>query len=356
MADFAFLKDRQHRIDVDGGGEDNTSLSALFRRAARQPFRLGCVTALVLGLTVLPTHAQSESDSAQQDTKTEQSVKAPEQAGKEQEEASSKFEEKRKELIEDAITAIDETEKALSALDENKTSEALDSLALATGKLELIIARNPQLALAPVDVNLITLDVFPDVEAVKERRAEIEEAVEAGEIQKAKTLMRGFGSEVIIETSNLPLITYPTAIKLAAAMIDEGNIDAAKRALQTALSALVITESAVPLPIVRARLLLDEAEKAVGRSKSNGNATDDEQADVSEPAEYVQAAREQLAMAEAFGYGTEEEHKDLRQDLEQLDKEIGAGKETSGIFDKLAENLDALRSRILDDESSDNDR
>ena len=57
--------------------------------------------------------------------------------------------EKRRQLIEEAQGAIAETEKALQALRDKKTKDALASLALATGRLELILARNPKLALAP---------------------------------------------------------------------------------------------------------------------------------------------------------------------------------------------------------------
>ena len=75
--------------------------------------------------------------------------------------------EKRKLLIADAQTAIAETGKALRSLEENKPKEAVDALAIATGKLELVLARNPTLALAPVDTTVVTQDVLSNYDTVK---------------------------------------------------------------------------------------------------------------------------------------------------------------------------------------------
>jgi hypothetical protein len=58
-------------------------------------------------------------------------------------------EDKRKALMADATSAIQETQAALKTLDEGKTSQAIAALERATGKLDLILARDPKLELAP---------------------------------------------------------------------------------------------------------------------------------------------------------------------------------------------------------------
>ena len=75
--------------------------------------------------------------------------------------------ERRAELLAEAIEAINETQKAITALEEENAQEALDALAVATGKLELILARDPGLSLAPVDVSIIERDVLTTPEAMK---------------------------------------------------------------------------------------------------------------------------------------------------------------------------------------------
>ena len=57
-----------------------------------------------------------------------------------------------KSLIQETIDALKETRDALAFLEQGKKKEALDAMARATGKLEIIVARDPKLALAPVEV------------------------------------------------------------------------------------------------------------------------------------------------------------------------------------------------------------
>lgn len=271
---------------------------------------------------------------------------------------------KREQLVSEAVSAIEETEKAVIALDEGETQKALDALAVATGKLELVVAREPQLELAPVAVNLITHDVLADIPTIEATREQIEDLVDDGEIQKARPLISAFGSELIISTSNLPLGTYPDAIKLATAMIDDGDVEGAKRVLQTALGTLVVTDTVVPLPILRAELLLAAAKAGLngteedtqtetaaddtGDSTTNGETTSD-MVETKSPAEYVEAARQELRIAEALGYGVESDYAELRESIEKLGEQIDAEEDTGGIFETIAENLETLKRRIFGD-------
>ena len=59
--------------------------------------------------------------------------------------SQSQTEEKRKALLGDATGAIQDTQAALQHLDEGKTKEALAALQRATGKLDIILARDPKL-------------------------------------------------------------------------------------------------------------------------------------------------------------------------------------------------------------------
>ena len=169
--------------------------------------------------------------------------------------------EKRKQITAEAIAAIGETRNALKALDDGKKSDALAALERATGKLELILARDPKLALAPTNVGAVTIEAVADVDKVKELRKEAEMLLEDGQVQLARHLLEGLASETVISVSNIPLATYPAAIKQAAKLLDDGKQDEAKKVLQTALNTLVITNTTIPLPVVATQELLKEAEK-----------------------------------------------------------------------------------------------
>ena len=69
-------------------------------------------------------------------------------------------------------------------------------------------------------------------------------------MQQARALLSGLASESELQVTNLPLATYPAAIKAVAPLIDAGKKDEAKAALQLALNTLVVERFITPLPTV----------------------------------------------------------------------------------------------------------
>ncbi|MGD9878418.1 YfdX family protein, partial [Desulfococcus sp.] len=220
--------------------------------------------------------------------------------------------EKRKALFEEATTAIRETKNALKALDEKKTKEALAALERASGKLTIILGREPELALAPSDVNVVTYDILADIKAVKALRDEIEDALDDGRVQQARRLIRNLASETVISVTNIPLATYPDAIKRAAKLIDEEKMDEAKKELQLALNTLVVTDTIIPLPVTTAEKYLKEAETLA--EKGDRSKEENERL-----ADLLKDARTELEFAQALGYGSKKDFKNLYKQLDQIE-------------------------------------
>jgi len=236
--------------------------------------------------------------------------------------------EKRKALFEEATTAIRETKNALKALDEKKANEALTALERASGKLTIILGREPELALAPSDVNVVTYDILADIEAVKALREEIEDALDDGRVQQARRLIRNLASETVISVTNIPLATYPDAIKKAAKLIDEEKMDEAKKELQLALNTLVVTDTIIPLPVVTAEKYLKEAETLTEK----GDRSKEESERL---ADLLKDARTELEFAQALGYGSKKDFKNLYKQLDQIEDKTEGGKSGKGFFDKI---------------------
>ena len=252
-----------------------------------------------------------------------------------EEKSVNKVAEKRRKIIAEATAAVDKTRTALKALEDNKTDEALKALEVATGQLELILARDPELALAPVDVDVETYDLLASLDTIKAVIKEAEDDLEEGEIQMARPLVANLASEIVIQTTSIPLGTYPAAIKSITPLIDEGRIDEVKTGLQAALNTLVITEDIVPLPILRAEQLLKnaeaQAENAARTIKDNETL-----------AELLKDARTQLKMAELLGYGTKKSFKPMYEQLDQIESRTSGGKGGQGWFDKIRAQMEAL--------------
>lgn len=309
--------------------------------------------ATILGLTAAFAQGSEQPSKSNTNAAVSESV---------QDEAAAKVDEKRKALLSDATSALDKTKEALEALDDAASEAALEALAVATGKLQSVVVRDPDLALAPVDVQLVQRDLLGDVDTIRDVREEIEDLVKDGKLQQARPLMRDFASEIVVETTHLPLATYPDAILRATAEIDRGETEKARQTLATALSTVVVTEDAIALPVLRAQLLIDAAEEALGEgdggaaetkaadtaSADAGKSQDMAAAEPLSPRQYVEGAREQLKIAEALGYGEKGDFKELYENLDDLDEKIEAGADTGGIFDRIGDSFIRLKQRIFD--------
>ncbi|MFX3545405.1 YfdX family protein [Ralstonia mannitolilytica] len=252
-----------------------------------------------------------------------------------QKEADSQAADKRKQVLDEAVAALALTKSALAALDDKDKARALGALAEATGKLELIVAREPSLALAPVDVRTIVHDLFANTETIEAMTDEALDALKHGEVQQARRVLALLASEIVIAVTNIPLASYPAAVKSVVPLIDQDKIEEAKAALQSALSTLVETRSVIPLPLLRTTLLLKRAETLTEdgqRSEASGERL---QALLNE-------ARQQLEMAELLGYGKKKDFEPLYAELKKVQEKTSGGGSGKGWLDEIKARLSKL--------------
>ena len=75
----------------------------------------------------------------------------------------------------------------------------------ATGKLDIILARDPKLDLAPAGVGVVTYDVQGGLDAAKQVRKQAQDLMDAGQLQEARRLLKNLASEAVISVTNIPL-------------------------------------------------------------------------------------------------------------------------------------------------------
>ena len=241
--------------------------------------------------------------------------------------------EKRKKLFADATAALAETHKALKALENKNNEAALKALAEVTGKLDLILARDPKLAQTPVATEIVTYDLLSNLDTIKSVIQEAKAHFNDGEIQKARPLVANLASEIQYRTHHSPLATYPAAIKAIVPLIDAGKIDEAKTRLQAALNTLVVTtDDVIPLPKLRAEHLLKQVQELAEKKHRSKEEND-------KLTKHLQAAREQLQMAELLGYGKKTDFKPIYEQIGEIENKSAGGKSGTGWFDKLKQHL-----------------
>ena len=106
----------------------------------------------------------------------------------------------RNELYKNALGAVEETAEALKALEENDSQRAIEYLEKVVGKLELILAREPSLALIPIDAQVESLNLMRDLENVEKLKKEAESLVKKGYLPQARRLLNLLASEIKVTT------------------------------------------------------------------------------------------------------------------------------------------------------------
>ena len=237
---------------------------------------------------------------------------------------------KRKTLVAEAISALQETEAALALLAGNDKPGAVEALARATGKLDIALAADPQLALAPVEVRVAIHDVITTPDAIKALRTRAEAALDDGRLQDARHLIADLASEHVIGVTSLPLATYPAAIKQAAALLHDDKPGEAVAVLETALSTLVVEETVIPLPLARAEALLARAQPLSEKPQRSAEEQGTLQLLLAD-------ARIQLDLARALGYATKRDLDALYDALKAIERNAEAKEGGKGLFDRLGE-------------------
>lgn len=250
-------------------------------------------------------------------------------------EMTQKSTDKRKEIVQEAVSCLRETQDALTRLDEGKNKEALAALERATGKLEIVLARDPKVALVPLDVKVATSDVYGSLDAIKNARQEAEKLLKEGRLQDARRILQNLVSETVISTVNLPVATYPAALKNAAKLIDDNKAAEAKEVLQTALNTLLVTDLVVPLPVLRAQVSLQKADD-LAKMKTRSADQNKQLTDL------INTADQEIKVAEALGYGKKEDFDSFHKQIAAIRQKTSGGKSGIGFFDQIKAYMDSM--------------
>lgn len=248
-------------------------------------------------------------------------------------------------LDQDAIAALEETRNAINAIDQENTQETIQALERATGKLDILLARYPELALVPVSTQITIIDLAPrDFDLIEPIRDEAKRAVNEEDFPTGRALLHNLVSEIRTSTVNLPLETYPDAMKEAARLLHQGRTDEARAVMQLALSTLVVTEQSRPIPLINA---LTELAAAMALAAQGQDQQNQEQQNRDQVLRLLEDARTQLKLARELGYARRDpEYKELDRAIRDIERQIRAKEKTESPFAKLREKFSSFFNRV----------
>jgi hypothetical protein len=237
-------------------------------------------------------------------------------------------------LDKDAIEAIKETQNALKAIADGKKDDALAAIERATGKINVLTARSPATALLPVSAEVDIIDTAPTDRAQIRRIAKAaDDAIDVRDYPAARVLLAELTSEIRVRTYNLPLVSYPVALREAARLIDQNKMDEARVVLETALNTLAVVDRGIPIPLAVAQAAIDEAQQLRDKDKDNAQ-------------KLLTVARTELERARELGYaGKDPEYQALNQAISDVEKQLKGGQDSGGTFSRLKDRLASFFKR-----------
>lgn len=276
-----------------------------------------------------PSQSQSRPDLQKQRNDAEQQARP--EIDKQRQDAQQQAE---KTLDKEAISAIEETNRAVNAIAANKTEEALAAIERATGKINVLLARNPANALIPVSLQVEVIDAAPrESKAILELAQDASRAVDARDFPAARVLLYGLTSEIRVRTYNLPLASYPIALTEAARLLDQKKTHEANTVLLTAINTLAAIDRVTPLPLVLARAAIDQAREQSEKDKAMAQTL-------------LETAKKELQRSKDLGYaGRDPEYAALNSDISNLEKQVKGNEDATSVFAKLEDRFSAFLKR-----------
>jgi len=239
-------------------------------------------------------------------------------------------------LIKEAIRALQYTNDAYIYLHAKKTDKALESLKKAIGELTVILNKPNAPYLLPVNVTMQADEYVGSIQNISKQITTAKVALAKHQLPVVRNILDALKSEIDIKAVNIPLATYPDAIKLAIKYINENKIKEAQDVIAMALNTLVTTDAIIPIPIVKANDLVIAASKIASKNKK-------------QTLKYLEEAKKQLKIAELLGYTSKSDttYKILKDKINNIENKINHNKNTDSFFAELKSKLKEFKEKAV---------
>jgi hypothetical protein len=250
------------------------------------------------------------------------------------------LEERHQKVEHEALLAVTGTQNALTALNRNDTYKAVSFLQDVSEKLDTLLAKYPNLNLIPANIDSTVHDFDNDTKQVEKVIDTVEDLLEDNKVQDARQMLNQLVSEIRITTISIPLGTFPKAIKDALKLIDQGKTDEAENELYDVLNTLVKTTEIIPLPVLKAETILNEASQLEHRSDLT------KETSRTEILLLADAAKDKLKMAEILGYGSKADYKLLYDAIDDI-KDVIYTEKSKLAWDNIKASIKAFKNKII---------
>lgn len=239
-------------------------------------------------------------------------------------------------VVKEAVESVKLVSEVLAALDANQKDKAIKLLEKAIGKIEVVLSNPKAPALIPIDSKVIVQQFVGTAYDVQNAVITSIALLEKQRVQDARRIVTALVDEIDLITVNLPLATYPSALKEAAKYLHDNKVDEAKRVLAATLHTFVNVTVVTPIGILEAETLIEAASKIAKTDKKLALS-------------HLAQAKAALKRAEALGYTSRSDvtYKMLNEAIAKVEKEIKGENKPAKLFKELMEKLKDFKEKAL---------
>ncbi|MRI57982.1 MAG: hypothetical protein C6H99_00570 [Epsilonproteobacteria bacterium] len=239
-------------------------------------------------------------------------------------------------IVQEAVDAVALTQKVLIELEKGNKEQAIKDLEKAIGKLEVVLSAPNAPALIPIDSAIEIVDFPGSLRDIKTALITAKALLAENKVQEARLILDTLRSEIVLKVINLPLASYPAALKLAAKFLHEDRIDEAKNVLNQALATFVEVDIVTPIPLLQAIHLVEVAKEEAKKDKQKA-------------LDLLKEAKLALKKAELLGYTSDSDttYKMLEEMIEKVEKEVKGKNKAEKLFEELIEKLKEFKEKAV---------
>jgi len=239
-------------------------------------------------------------------------------------------------ITKEAVESIKLVGDVLVALNQNKKDEAIKTLEKAIGKIEVVLAIPKAPALLPIDSRVVVKEFSGSAYDVETAIITSEALLDKKRVQDARLIISNLVDEIDFSTINLPLATYPIALKEAAKYLHDGKVKEAKALLAKTLNTFVKVTTVTPIGILEAQSLINAASKIAKKDKKLALS-------------HLAQAKEALKKSEALGYTSRSDttYKILNDAISKIETEIKGKNQAEKLFDDLIKKIKEFKEKTL---------
>lgn len=259
-------------------------------------------------------------------------------ANKVQSEAQEEIKKQQRRFVKEALNCITETNETLKSLASGKMKEAKKQMHQAMLQAKNTLKNNPNVHYVPVNISVSSNNFVTSIQQADQLLTEAKKSLSNGGYQKASSVLNKLKSEIDITTINMLFSNYPSGLAKADSLLNAKKTTDAENILYGLLNSLQITQVVLPLPVLRAEALINQAKTVADQNKDEGKIVN-----------LLENANYQLLLAKEMGYGSfDQEYNVLSGELKDLEKDVLSGTSSPKDFSLLSIKVDQFRSRLFD--------